>query len=91
MSSNDPDLERLRVAPPDGHYDSDSTLQRSMSLVALEEPPQGNPPTQVMSVSDEDLEPVGDWAEQMQRESDDRHGIGTGFKMKSSWLFNLDG
>ena len=74
---DDPDLECLRMETSDATTDGAFTLQRSMSLVALEEPAQVQPPTQCMSVSDDDLEPVGDWAEQMQRESNERHDLGT--------------
>ena len=77
MTLDDPDLpECLRMDPPAG-LDGDTTLQRSMSMVSLEGPALERPPTQVMSVSDDDLEPkTADWAEQMQQESDDRRPEG---------------
>ena len=73
MSVNDPELpEILRMDPPKSLPEAETTLQRSMSLVSIEGPQQEKPPTQVMSVSDEEL----DWAEQMQRESANSEEIG---------------
>ena len=75
MATDDPDLpELLRMKPSEPHPDAENTLQRSMSMVSIgnndaDTAPTGQlPPTQVMSVSDEEL----DWAEQMRQESDDR-------------------
>lgn len=76
VSIDDPDLpESLRMNSSNSNGDTANTLQRSMSMVslgqaAIENPSDSNqPPTQVMSVSDEDL----DWAEQMRQESEDRN------------------
>ena len=75
MSIDDPDLpESLRMDSSNQNGDTTNTLQRSMSMVSLGQPTTENPsdsnqpPTQVMSVSDEDL----DWAEQMRQESEER-------------------
>ena len=75
MTLDDPDLpECLRMDPPPSSFDNATTLQRTMSMVSLGDSTQEHPPTQVVSMSDDDLEPVqGDWAEQMQQESDDRN------------------
>ena len=80
ISLDDPDCpECLRMGPPN-ISDDETALQRSMSLVSMETTPD-KPPTQVMSVSDdEELEPQStDWAEQMQQESDERQNSGTIF------------
>ena len=75
MSSDDPDFpENLRMGPPLPPPDGSNALQRSMSMVSLDDNIQDKPPTQVMSVSDDDLEPAtGDWADQMQQDSNERH------------------
>ena len=75
--------ECLRMNPP-STVSAGETLQRSMSMVSIDDTsgPDANaddkPPTQVMSVSDdEELIPkTGDWADQMQQESDDRRAMG---------------
>ena len=74
MSTDDPDFpEKLRMGPPLPPPDGANSLQRSMSMVSLDENTQEKPPTQVMSVSDDELESAnGDWADQMQQDSNDR-------------------
>ena len=81
MRSDDPDFpEHLRMDPPKSVPDNETSLQRTMSMVSLDEPAREKPDTQVMSVSDDDLETV-DWAEQMRQESDDRQNPGKGFSL----------
>ena len=78
MHVNDPELpECLRMDPPGGIPDDANALQRTMSMVSLDASNQERPPTQVVSVSDDDLAPKsGDWADQMQQDSEERRALG---------------
>ena len=78
MSPDDPDFpECLRMGPP-GLPSDDNTLQRSMSMVSLDGNTTEKPPTQVVSMSDDDLEiKTTDWADQMNQESEERQKEGS--------------
>ena len=78
MASDDPDFpECFRMGPPN-HPSDENSLQRSMSMVSLDGTANEKPVTQVVSMSDDDLEPkTTDWADQMNQESDERRDEGS--------------